>query len=494
MFHIDDFNPYNMSFYIQEPHKNKNQNMNATYYIETMGCQMNKLDSELVTNELERAGYQPCDHINNAGIIIFNTCSVRQHAEEKVLSKIGQLRKRYMQKKDFVLAVIGCMAQRLGQDLLDGWDQAAIVCGPNQIHELVDLIEKVRTERDQGTKPRQARYLSLNDPEQDDLLEELDSRHQHRDERLPFMAFVRVMRGCNYFCSYCIVPYVRGRERSRPIKHIIDECKQLTDKGVKEITLLGQTINSYRYEDHDTIYGLADILESVHAIEGLDRIRFVTSYPRHFEERIFHLMASLPKVCSYLHLPAQSGSDRILKAMNRRYTVSDYIELIERGKAIVPELTVAGDFICGFPGEQESDHQATLELMRRIRYKNCFVFKYSPRPNTKAWQKMADDVPDDVKQGRLEELLALQHEIGYEDNQGLIGQSVEILVEGFSKNPHLDSDRSTSDTETAYPQLTGRTQGDQIVVFDGPEWLTGKLVEVKIRKASSLTLFGERYE
>jgi tRNA-2-methylthio-N6-dimethylallyladenosine synthase len=301
------------------------------------------------------------------------------------------------------------------------------------------------------------------------------------------MAFLRIMRGCNNYCSYCVVPYVRGHEHSRPLKNIVIEAHRLVENGVKEITLLGQTVNSYKYKTDGKMMGLADVLEAVGDIDGLVRLRFVTSYPRNFDERILQVMAKHPKVCPYLHMPAQSGSNRILAAMNRRYTSEEYLELVAKAREIVPEIAIAGDFIVGFPGETDEDHQETLKLLGEVRYKSCFVFKYSPRSGTRAYDSLNNDVPDAIKQQRLVQLIELQNEISLDDNQRFVNHQVEILVEGPSKNPQLNRNAESP----AMPQLVGRTAGDHIVVFSGPENLTGQIVSVKVVKASSLTLFAE---
>jgi len=305
---------------------------NMAFYIETMGCQMNKLDSELIVGQMEELGYLRVDEPADASVVIYNTCSVRQHAEDKVISKVGQFRKRHREQKDLVLAVVGCMAERLGQSLLDEHGEVDVVCGPGQLHELGGLIERALEGRE--------RLVAQNDPDAIEQLEQLDASRSEVDSAKPFMSFVRAMRGCNNYCSYCIVPYVRGRERSRSIDHIVEESERLVDRGVKEITLLGQTVNYYDYCDGDKKYDLADVLERLNDINGLARIRFVTNYPNKFGDRIFEAMAGLDKVCEYLHIPAQSGSDRMLKAMNRHYTVGEYVELIERGRSIVPGLSV----------------------------------------------------------------------------------------------------------------------------------------------------------
>ncbi|MCP4707672.1 MAG: tRNA (N6-isopentenyl adenosine(37)-C2)-methylthiotransferase MiaB [Planctomycetes bacterium] len=448
-------------------------------YIETMGCQMNKLDSELIGGDLLGRGYRLVDDGEAAGVIIDNTCSVRQHAEDKVISKLGQLAKRHREQKDLVIVVVGCMAQRMGQELLDNYRQVDVVCGPGQLHRLGEMIEQAQQD--------QQRQFILNDPAEIEGLEQLDMSHEAHLPGSSFMAFLRVMRGCNKFCSYCVVPYVRGPEHSRPIEHIVVEARRLVDNGIKEITLLGQTVNSYKYQDGGRSYGLADVLEKLHEIEGLERLRFVTSYPRDFDEKILQAMADMPRVCEYLHIPAQSGSDRILKTMNRRYTASEYLELIERAREMVPGIAFSGDFIVGFTDEDEQDFEATKELMRKVRYKNCFIFKYSVRPGTRAEKKLEDNISEEIKRRRNTELLEVQNEISLVDNQRFVGETVEILVAGLSKNPHLN--QSESDTGDQNTQLVGRTGGDHIVVFNGTMDLIGKIIPVNIEKVSSLTLF-----
>ena len=457
--------------------------MSKNVYIETLGCQMNKLDSELICDQLTEAGYEFTNDADAADVIIFNTCSVRQHAEDKVVSKIGQLGRQNRRNDDVALAILGCMAQRLGEQLLDQYKQIDIVCSPGQAHRLVDVIERYRKDGN--------RVCLLNDEPDDDgrQLEELDTSRQRYDAKMPFMAYVRVMRGCENYCSYCVVPSVRGPVRSRPIDNIVSESQKLAEKGVKEITLLGQAVDMYEYHTNDgRICRLAEVLRKVHQIDGLERIRFVTNYPRDLDEELLQAVAELPKVCEYLHAPAQSGSDKILKAMNRHYTAKEYLEMVERARKIIPDVTIAGDFIVGFCGETEEDFMATKELVQKVRYKNCFIFKYSPRPNTKAALQMADDVPEEIKRQRNTELLELQNQIAYEDNQKLVGRTVEVLAEGASKKPHLNG---KNDKKAKSIQLVGRTRGDHIAVFDGTEDYKGQIVQVKLTKASALTLFGQ---
>lgn len=446
-------------------------------YIEIMGCQMNKLDGELIAQQLAEAGYLRVEVADKADVVIYVTCSVRQHAEEKVLSKLGGWRKRRGHRPTVV--VVGCMAQRLRHELARPDGCADVVCGPSYIYALAEMIEQ--TQRDNQPVVR------LNEEAREEQLDELDLQHSVENSSSRVVDYVRIMRGCNNYCSYCIVPYVRGRETSRPPAHIVTEVRQLAAGGVKEIILLGQAVNFYRCEQNGHVLQLADVLEAIHDTPGLERIRFVTSYPRDIDDRLLETMARLPKVCEYLHLCAQSGSDRVLRAMNRHYTVAEYLDIVSRARAFMPDITIAGDFIVGFCGETEDDFFATKRLLEAAQYKNCYMFKYSPRPGTQAATQLADDVPEEVKKRRLTELLQLQNRLGEEHHRQFIGQTVEVLVEGLSKKPHLDV---ISHSESL-PQLTGRTRGDHIVVFPGPANLIGQLITCTIERASPVTLFGK---
>jgi tRNA-2-methylthio-N6-dimethylallyladenosine synthase len=295
------------------------------------------------------------------------------------------------------------------------------------------------------------------------------------------------MRGCDNFCAYCIVPYVRGPEVSRPVNNIVEQVNRLADEGVKLVTLLGQAVNKYKYTAGEKTYTLADLLYKVSDIQGIEWIRFVTSYPQKegFAE-LMQAMADLPKACNYLHMPAQSGSDKILKAMNRRYTARQYLGLLDTARQIVPDIAIASDFIVGFPDETDEDFEQTVDLVKNARYKNCFVFKYSPRPGTTADEKLLDNIPAEVKKHRNYKLLEVQENISAELAAGFQGKEVNVLVEGLSKKPHLNRADSGGN-----PQLVGRTADDWIVVFDGPVSLAGQFAKVKITKTSPLTLFGE---
>ena len=458
--------------------------MSLKTHIATFGCQMNKLDSELVANSLAGQDFDICGQSEQADIIVFNTCSVRQHAENRVLTCLGRLSQQKTHRAGLTTAIIGCMAQRQGRELLDRFPDLDIVCAPGELHQLGQLISEARSGAGQQLAVTERLRARRSVPGE---LEEMDVGHRLGQTICQAQAYVRVMRGCDKFCSYCIVPSVRGPEISRPLENILGEVENLVSGGCIEMTLLGQTVNSYRYRAKGREVNFAELLRRLGGIGGLKRLRFVTSYASDFSDDIFQAMAEVSAVCEYLHLPAQSGSDRILAAMNRSYTAAEYLALIERGRAIVPNLSLAGDFIVGFPGESEEDFQDTIRLLKAARYKNCFIFKYSPRPGTTAAGRLKDDVPANVKRRRNNELLAIQEDISLQLHRDFIGQRVEILVEGPSKTARKER------TEHQW-QLTGRTRGDHIVVFDAPgqaERLTGKLVKLTIRDASALTLFGE---
>ncbi len=473
---------------------------NRTVHIKSFGCQMNKLDTALVGSALEDAGFRLTDSVKDADVVLINTCSVRQHAEDRVLSHLGHLKHLKEHRPDLVVGVIGCMAQRLGGKLLEH-EAVDIVCGPAQIPQIADLTGQALARRQKQVAVTER--IRRPSQEGDVSLDSFELAHSSRvarrasseegagratgDAAPPGQAFVRVMRGCNYSCTYCIVPHVRGPEACRPPEAILEQVKKLADEGVRQVTLLGQTVNSYKHRNGEKTYCLADLLDMTARVEGIEWVRFVTSYPAdEFYEEILRTMAVSPKVCRYLHLPAQSGSDRILRAMNRRYTAAHYLELIDRARAVVPEIAVAGDFIVGFPGETEEDFQATVDLLRRARYRNCFVFKYSPRPGTSADKRLADAIPDEVKQRRNVELLAVQEQISAELNQAFLGRQVTVLVEGLSKKAHVNP----ADGENR-PQLVGRTSTDHIVVFNGPVSLAGRFAQVHITRTAPLTLFGE---
>lgn len=454
-------------------------------YIKTYGCQMNKLDSALVTAALRAAGFSLTDNANEADVVLINTCSVRDHAEQRVLSHLGHLKHLKKTRPGLMVGVIGCMAQRLGEKLFQH-EAVDLVCGPAQIPQIPQLLADTLQEKKKTLAIKQR--IRQKEPEDQNLaLEQFESAYGIEDRYLPGQAYVRVMHGCNRFCSYCVVPFVRGPEVCRPPAAIIEQIRKLADAGVKQVTLLGQTVNSYRYTAGEKTYCLADLLATASNIAGIEWLKFVTSYPaEEFLDEILQAMADSPKVCHYLHMPAQSGSDRILRAMNRHYTAAQYLELLDKARDIVPDIAVAGDFIVGFPGETEEDFQATVELVKKGKYKNCFIFKYSRRPGTRADEKLQDNTSAEVKKRRNIELLAVQELISDELSRDFLGRQVKVLVEGLSKKAHLNLDHSSSER-----QLVGRTAEDWIVVFNGPISLAGQFAKVKITKTSPLTLFGQ---
>ncbi len=451
---------------------------------------MNKLDTALVAAALREAGFAFTESVKEADVVVINTCSVREHAEARVLSHLGHLKHVKKHRPGMIVAVIGCMAQRLGESLLEH-DAVNVVCGPGQIPELIRLLDDASIQN--AKQMAVAGAIRRRTDCSPDALEEFESVYGHESEEggvLPGQAFVRVMRGCNNFCTYCIVPYVRGPEQCRPPERILRQVRRLAEAGVRQVTLLGQTVNAYRYRDGQRTYSLADLLGMVAEVEGIEWIRFVTSYPsEEFYDDILHVMASSPKVCHALHMPAQSGSDRILRAMNRHYTAEQYLELLSRARRIVPDIAIAGDFIVGFPGETEEDFQATVDLVRQARYRNCFVFRYSPRPGTAADRRHRDSVPDEVKQRRNAELLAVQETVSEQWSRDFLGRTVRVLVEGLSKKAH-----ATATNACGHPQLVGRTATDSIVVFNGSPSLAGQFVDVRIAQVSPLTLFGTLVE
>ncbi len=489
----------------------------AKYFLETFGCQMNILDSQLIEGQLRAEGLTSVADYRDADVILFNTCSVRQHAEDKVLSRLGQMKRFKQSRPGTIVGVLGCMAERAREKLFAQAPHVDLICGPGELSRLPALLEAVR-ERHEPVAALAAsqsrRPQDLERSGEKDRLEALDLSRSPELEGNVLQAYVRVQRGCDKFCTYCVVPFVRGPERSRPPGQIVNEIRRLAECGCREITLLGQTVNSYAYQEDGGPVTFAKLLERMHQVDGIDRIRFVTSYPADWDEDIFRVMRDYPRVMPYLHIPAQSGSDRILKAMRRTYTAGGYLELIDTARKYVPDIALAGDFIVGFCGETEQDFQQTVDLVRRVQYESLFIFKYSPRPGTKADRLAEDDVPHDVKARRNNELLAIQSEISQQRKQALIGREVEILVEGPSKaarkaqgeatsqqrtrgkhSPTFSSrsgpqTRQTSGPGTPTTQLVGRTPGDLMVILDAPTDYIGAIVKVRIESASPHTLFG----
>jgi tRNA-2-methylthio-N6-dimethylallyladenosine synthase len=453
-------------------------------YIETVGCQMNMLDSELVVAKLRRDGYELTDNLNEADAILYNTCSVRQHAEDKVYSALGRIKRLKEAKPGLAVGVLGCMAQKDQEAIFRRAPHVDIVVGPGQLAKVGELLAKSHDLPQRQLAVSRARNAgSLEDIAAS--FEEYDADREPALRPSPFQAFVRVMMGCDKFCTYCIVPSVRGPEQSRPPGAIVQEARSLADQGVIEITLLGQTVNSYHFEEPDgRVCRLSDLLERVHEIAGIERIKFITSFPNDMTDDLLQAVRDLPKVSRYIHVPAQSGCDRILKRMKRMYTVAFYEEMLARMRATIPDVSVSSDFIVGFCGEDEESFQRTVGLVERSRFKNSFIFKYSPRAGTKAPVLYPDDVPESVKRRRNTELLAVQSAISLEENRRWVGRTALVLVEGPS--------RTTARREgwEDVQQLTGRTACDRIVVLEGPDRLIGRYVPILVEDASAVALFG----
>ena len=488
-------------------------------YLETFGCQMNELDSELVLGQLRARGFVRTDDRDSADVVLFNTCSVREHAEQKVWSRLGELREAKGTNPAMVIGVIGCMAERDGRDLFRKFPHVDLLCGPAELDKLPAMVVNAVSTRDLGDEPtRQAalmgstvRRSSTYQLARDDSLEMLDLSRAISPSDDVSQSYVRITRGCNKFCTYCVVPYTRGPEVHRPPQNIIDEVKRLADAGAREVTLLGQTINHYRFEHGDgRVTTFAELLYRVYeATPHLPRLRFVTSFPRDFTDDALQAMRDCTRICRYLHAPAQHGNDRILKLMNRGYTAGQYRDFIDRARAMMPDVSIASDFIVGFPTETEEEFEQTCELVRYARFKNSFIFKYSPRPGTVAIDRFRDDIPEDVKRSRNNALLAVQGEVSAANNREMVGKVVELMVEGVSKlvsrrvvptHGNVELGRGFADVSRRHAterpassetvQLVGRTRGDQVVVFDGPPTLTGKLLDVEIVDAKQMTLFG----
>ena len=469
-----------------------------TLYIETMGCQMNVLDSELVVGQLRARGYTLASDVSDADVVLLNTCSVRDHAENKLLSRLGTLRKPKLKKPEMVIGVIGCMAERDPDGIIQRMPHVDLICGPGELNKIPAMIDDIHENRKRAVALSQSmsrRSTPLGRALEYDSVEALDLSRAAGLQENAIQSYVRVQRGCDKFCTFCVVPFTRGPERSRPAQQIVDEARMLVDNGTLEITLLGQTVNSYINQEDDRPVRFSELLRRLNDIEGLQRIRFVTSYPGDFGDDILEAMRDLPKVCNYLHLPAQSGSDAVLKRMRRQYCIGDYMALVARAREMVPGITLAGDFIVGFCGETDAEFAETLAMVETVGYKNIFVFKYSQRPGTVAAKRTADDVSDAIKRRRNIELLQLQESISMETHRGLIGQTCEILVEGYSKRAikmqEAEQARGQEISSKRSQQLVGRTTTDRIVVFPGDIGLAGRLLNVRIEAATALTLHGE---
>ena len=435
--------------------------MHRTFHIVTFGCQMNKLDSELLQAALQSRGFRPVADPEEAGVVLYNTCSVREQAENKVFSHLGTYRGRAGEDPEFILGVVGCMAQRMGEKISEKFPFTRLVCGTRSFLQVPDYLAHIAETGE--------RVIALGEePLEFDRDTELRPEGHH--------AYVSIMRGCDNYCAYCIVPHVRGHETSREPADVIEEARQLADGGVVELTLLGQNVNSYG-KGLDADASLAGLLGKLDRIEGLRRIRFITSHPRDMSEEIFRAVADLQKVCEHVHMPAQSGADPVLHRMKRHYDRPHYMEMIEMGRTLVPDLAFSSDFIVGFPGETDEDFERTLCLLKRVRFQQSYIFRYSPRPGTRA-AEMEDDVPDEVKRDRQQELLCAQEQIDTERRAAMVGETVEVLCAA----------ENASHPEEG--QWRGRTRENDIVVFSAPEASPGAVRNIRIHDSTALTLFG----
>ena len=503
-------------------------------YLETFGCQMNELDSELVTGHLHALGYRFTPDRDTADVVLFNTCSVREQAENKVFSRIGRLKQEKQAGRHVTIGLLGCLAEREGASLLARQPEIDVLCGPGELDRLPmlldnamkgDLVDWHDRAAVQGNRSRRSATLSA----AEDSLESLDlARAFDPDQGGSHgrSAYVRITRGCNKFCTYCVVPNTRGAEVHRPPDTIVDECRALAEQGVIEITLLGQTVNHYMYV-HGAAVGadgreqaqigpgltafgkkdrgvagqrvttFADLLRRIHEeVPGIRRLRFVTSYPRDFGDDILDVMHDSPRICRYLHVPAQSGSDRILKLMNRGYTVGQYRDFIDRVIDRLPDAGIAGDIIVGFPTETDEDFELTCDLVRSVPFKNNFVFKYSPRPGTVAIDRFPDDVAESVKRERINTLLDIQSEVSREVHEREIGQTHPVYVEKISKSKSQGAGKVELGWAEDAVQLSGRTPGDLITVFDVSgaavaDSMVGTIVDIDIIRAAPRLLWGK---
>ena len=432
--------------------------MKQKIYIETYGCQMNLADTEIVQGVLKRNGYEFTNNADQADVVLINTCAIREHAEERIYGRLGAFRAIKKHKPNLVVGILGCMAERLRTKLIEEEKIVDLIVGPDEYRRVPELIDNALI-GEKGIAVRLSRTETYDDIE------------PYREDGIS--AWIAVMRGCDKFCTFCVVPFTRGRERSRPLQSIVNEVKSLSERGFKEVNLLGQNVNSYRDGDYD----FADLLAAVAKVDSAMRIRFTTSHPQDFSDKLIYTIAEHENICNYIHLPIQSGSNRILKLMNRTYTVEHYLERIEKARQVIPNVSFSTDIIAGFPTETEEDHKMTLDVLREVRYDGAFMFKYSARERTKAYE-MGDDVPDEVKTRRLNEIIELQQKISYEINQRLIGKQVEVLVEDYSKKSN--------------DFYMGRTDTNKIVILPKEGLNIGDYCIATITRANSATLFADK--
>jgi len=427
-------------------------------YVETYGCQMNFADTEIVNGIMGKSGYDITENIDESAIILINTCSIREMAEARVLQRLTEIKKYKKKNPKLVVGIIGCMAERLKRDLVTKKGVVDLVLGPDEYRKLPSLIDNLIDTGEKGIAVKLSRVETY-----DDIL-------PLRKEGIS--AWLSIMRGCDKFCSFCVVPYTRGRERSRPLEGVIREVTKLRDEGFKDVTLLGQNVNSYISEKYD----FADLLEACAKAVPDIRLRFTTSHPQDLSMKLIETIAKYNNLCNYIHLPVQSGSDRVLELMQRSYTIDHYMKIMDNIKKLIPDVSLSTDIITGFCTETEEDHKMTLEVMKEVKYDGAYMFKYSPREKTKAW-KMEDDVDEETKTRRLVEIVELQRNISEEKNKETVGKEFEVIIEGISKK----SDK----------MLFGRTDGNKTVIIPLNDAKPGDKIMVRVNKANSATLFGE---
>jgi len=441
-------------------------------YIKTYGCQMNERDSEQVASDLRHRGYSIVDNEHDADVVLLNTCSVRDQAEQKAIGKAGYLRKRKVENPNFVLGVMGCMAQNHGSTLVDRLPDLDLVVGTQKFHRVPDHLDNlIQTMNGQGPRPDSIV----------DLEEEAGSQNAIRDhigKKDQVSAFVSIMQGCNMNCAFCIVPKTRGRERARPIEEIVDEVVGLAEKGVKEVTLLGQIVTSYGRRDFPVVDGkspFVQLLEKINDVKGIERIRFTSPHPRGFKQDLVEAYRDLPKLCEYVHLPLQAGCNKTLRAMNRPYTKERYLEIVDSLRAVVPHMYFSTDIIVGFPGETEADFDESAAFFDEIGYDMAYIFKYSIRTGTPA-EVMPDQIPTEEKERRNQVLLDILSKSSLRRNESLVGSTQQVLVEGPAKRGD---------------KYTGKTRGFRNAIFDGSDRLIGQLVDLKVDRATASTVYGD---
>ncbi|HMA61978.1 MAG TPA: tRNA (N6-isopentenyl adenosine(37)-C2)-methylthiotransferase MiaB [bacterium] len=425
------------------------------YYLETYGCQMNEADSEIVASIIERYGYQRTDNAKEADMILVNSCSVRENAEDRAIARLAQY-KGYKKNDDVKLGLLGCVPARGKEKLQQKYDFIDILLGPDSYRKFDEILDNQQLPYGHTQLSKEELY---------------DDVEPHRDNDLN--AWISIMRGCNQFCSYCIVPFTRGRERSRPLDSILKRARNIAQEGIPQITLLGQNVNAYNYEGKV----FSDVLEGVAQVDGIRRIRFMSPHPSDFTTEMLKVMGKYDNICNHIHLPLQSGSTKILEAMNRTYTKEEYLELANEIKTIIPGIALTTDVIVGFPGESDQDFADTIDVMKKVEFDNAFMFQYSPRPGTYAARNLEDNIPYKLKNERLQEVIKLQHSHTRKKNRKLIGQTMEVLVEGPSKK---DPD-----------ELVGRTESDKLVIMKSGQGTVGQFSDVKITETAGVSLFGE---